>query len=503
MFRTLDNFLDNVTMYRLLLYGLAALLAIALVFSGTDVLSLPVHGIALSATLLLATCWSSNMLVARLFRVPTNSESALITALILTFVFAPADTPTQAVAVGLAGLVAMASKYVVTLHRTHIFNPAAFAVFAVGLTSLSFASWWIATPVMLPFVAILGLLILRKVRRLVLAGIFIVTAVCMMLVVGTVQGTDLLLILRNAFLSWPLIFFASIMLSEPSTMPSTRYFRNLYGILVGVIFAAQLHLGPISSTPEVALLVGNLFAAIVTHKHRVRLTLLDKQEIATNIYDFRFMPDRPLPFRPGQYLEWTLSHPRTDGRGNRRTFTIASSPTEPEILLGTKFYEPSSSYKKALQAMQPDDAVFAGQLAGDFTLPRDTSRKLLFVAGGVGITPFRSIVKYLTDINQQRDIVLLYCAGTAHDVAYRAILEAARPCGVNAYYILTNEEPPTGWQGAQGMLTPELLQECVADYRQRYVYLSGPHAMVEHSRSMLKKAGIPSARIRTDHFSGY
>jgi len=114
-----------------------------------------------------------------------------------------------------------------------------------------------------------------------------------------------------------------------------------------------------------------------------------------------------------------------DSRGNRRYFTIASSPTEKELRLGVKFYPNGSSFKKALASMNEADTIIASQLSGDFIMPSNKKKKLVFIAGGIGITPFRSMIKYLIDTKQKRDIVLIYSNRTKTDVIYKNIFDSA------------------------------------------------------------------------------
>ena len=119
------------------------------------------------------------------------------------------------------------------------------------------------------------------------------------------------------------------------------------------------------------------------------LRLKEKVQLAPDIYDFIFVPTRKFAFAPGQYMEWTLGHDEPDSRGNRRYFTLASSPTENTLRLGVKFYQQSSSFKSALLAMDQQSEIVAAQVAGDFVLPDDPRQKCVFIAGGIGITPFR------------------------------------------------------------------------------------------------------------------
>ena len=234
------------------------------------------------------------------------------------------------------------------------------------------------------------------------------------------------------------------MLTEPLTTPPTRSRRIIYGAFVGVLFAPWVHIGSIYSTPELALIAGNILSYILSPKSKHVLKLKRIEEVGTGMYHFVF--GKPaLKFKPGQYLEWTLGHRSADSRGNRRYFTIASSPTESNLSLGVKFYDRTSSFKKKMLAMAPGDTIMAGQLAGDFTLPKDPRKKLVFIAGGIGITPFRSMVKYLSDCGDHRSIVLLYSNKTAAEIAYRDVWdEAARTIGLKTIYAVTgaSETPP-------------------------------------------------------------
>src|SRR5260370_1410080 len=121
-------------------------------------------------------------------------------------------------------------------------------------------------------------------------------------------------------------------------------------------------------------------------------------------------------------MEFTLAHPHSDSRGNRRYFTLASSPTENLVHLGIRFYDQGSSFKQAMFQMNGKTQFVAAQIAGDFTLPTDPSQKLVFIAGGIGITPFRSMLKYLLDTHQRRDIVMFYANRRVDEIVYKDVL---------------------------------------------------------------------------------
>jgi ferredoxin-NADP reductase len=202
---------------------------------------------------------------------------------------------------------------------------------------------------------------------------------------------------------------------------------------------------------------------------------------------------------------WAPDHKHPDSRGNRRYFTIASSPTEQHFRLGVKFYDRSSSFKKRMLSMVPGDLIMAGQLAGDFTMPRDPKKKLAFIAGGIGITPFRSMVKYLSDRDERRDVVLLYSNRAVSEIAYPDVFdEAAQTIGLKTIYAVTGtDETPPEKNGYKGHIDGALIRREIPDYRDRIFYISGTHAMVSVMETMLSEMGIPRRQIKIDFFPGF
>jgi ferredoxin-NADP reductase len=503
LIRRLDHLLNGITMYRLVLYGLMMVAAIAVAYGFTGLLGFSGWAMAESYAVLLLVCYGANKLLALLLDVAPSNESSLITASILFFVMPPPLHWGDLALLALTGFIAIAAKYALAFRRRHLFNPAAIAATIMSFSGLLPAIWWVATPVLLPFTLALGLLVVRKIRRFRLLGAFIVAALTVMLIVGLSHHRAPSEILRTAFTSWPLIFFGTIMLTEPYTMPPRNRDRLLYGLLTGALFSSQFQLGPLTSTPEFVLVIGNLFAYLVSPKFGLRLRLKARNQLSPRISEFIFTPDRPFKFRPGQYMDFTLSVPDVDGRGNRRTFSIASSPTEPELRLGVKFYEPSSAFKSVLRRLQPGAVIMARTIAGDFTLPADPAAKLTFIAGGIGITPFRSMIKYLIDTNARRDITLLYLVSDPAEISFRDTLDAAAPLGVKVVAVLDAKVIPAGWTGPTGPLTPELITRHIPDAAARLTYISGPSFMVDHYRDLFRGLGVPARRLVTDHFSGY
>jgi ferredoxin-NADP reductase/Na+-translocating ferredoxin:NAD+ oxidoreductase RnfD subunit len=501
----IDNFLNRITMYRLVLYVLVGLALIAALFGAFHILPYDPLSFFFSIAVLVAVAWITNKVFADAFKTQTNSESTYITALILALIISPV-APRDLMGVSFlvwAAIWATASKYIFALNKKHLFNPAAFAVALTALTINQSATWWIGGNLpMMAFVTLGGLLIVRKIRRGDLMIAFFIAAAISILA-GT-PGGNLFGTLEKAALHAPLFFFAFVMLTEPLTTPPTRARRIVYGAFVGILFAPWVHIGGIYSTPELALLAGNILAYFLSPKSKHVLKLKRVENVGTGMYDFVFEKP-PLAFRPGQYLEWTLGHVGVDSRGNRRYFTIASSPTEPNLRLGVKFYEKPSSFKKKMLAMTPGEEIMAGQLAGDFTLPRDKKKKLIFIAGGIGITPFRSMVKYLSDRGEKRSVTLLYSNRTTAEIAYREIFdEAARTIGLKTIYTVTGAgETPPEENGRKGHIDGALIRHEIPDFRDRIFYISGTHAMVSAMETTLHDIGIPRKQIKTDFFPGF
>lgn len=499
----IDNILNRITMYRLVLYYLVALLFAAFVFSFFHVLPFDPTALAFSSVLILLVSWISNWVFARTFKAATNIESVYITALILALIITPV-TATNGSGVGFlvfASVWASASKYIFAIGKKHIFNPAAFAVALTALAINQPATWWIGgNLVMLPLVVLGGLLIVRKVQRFDLVMSF---SIASLVTIALSSSSGYTTAVVQTLLHSSFFFLAFVMLTEPLTTPPTRTLRVLYGAIVGFLFAPTIHIGTFYMTPELALLVGNIFSYIVSPKGRYMLTLTAVEKMANDVYDFVFTPDRAFPFSPGQYLEWTLPHQYADDRGNRRYFTIASAPTEGQVRLGVKFYSPSSTFKRALAAMKAGSTISASHLSGSFVLPRDPKQKLAFIAGGIGVTPFRSMIQYLLDSKQARPIVMLYSNKTVADVAYKSIFDRAQAeLGIRTLYTISGEKTaPPGM--IHGSIDASLIAHEVPDFRDRTFYISGPKAMVDAFKKTLTAMGVSRFKIKSDFFPGF
>lgn len=519
MFDIVDNFLNKTTMYRVVLYVLFFFFGAALILSIFNLLPFSPLALIVSFFVILIVSEIINRIFAYLYNAPTNVESVYITALIIFFLINPPQLNASVFSEFLplvcwASLFAVASKYILAIGRKHIFNPVAISMVLLAFILHSSANWWIGTVYMLPFVLFGGFLIVRKTQRLDLVLSFIISALGTMAVIALWNGEHIFSIFNNLALvlkDSAFLFFTFIMVTEPLTSPTTKRLRIAFGVLVGFLFLPTLHIGSYYSTPELALVIGNIFAYIVSPKEKLFLKLRERIQVSTDTFEFVFQKnqknkkDGKFNFHPGQYMEWTLKHRHPDTRGNRRYFTLASSPTEEDIRLGVKFYEAPSSFKKELLTMPIGGEIVAAQRSGDFILPNDKDQELVFIAGGIGITPFRSMIQYLLDRGEKRQITLLYSNKKTSDIAYKPILDRAeKELGIKTIYAITDgDELPSDSSMHTGFIDVELIGKEIPDYANKTFYISGPHGMVKAFEKTLKSMGISKRNIKIDFFPGF
>lgn len=494
----IESLVNTVTMYKVVNLGLMIITVFALLLSATGVLGLPITGLLGSLLILVTASYVFSRLFAWTFSTSHNSDSWLITALILFLIIPPVSTPVSFAATAFVAFIAVATKYLLAIRGKHIFNPAAIAVVISGAFGFLHAIWWVATPVLLPVVVIVSVFVIAKTRRYEMATTFSAVALATSAAVAVIQNYPVFDALSLDLLSGPLIFFAAIMLTEPLTSPATKKWQLAYAAIVGILFSSQL---PWVSNPESALIIGNLLALAVGLHHAPQLLIQKVVQLSPTTYEILATPKRPIAFKPGQYLELSLPHKGQDFKGMRRVFSIASAPGEKFIRFGITATGNISSFKKELLASE-GRTVRAVQLGGDFTLPSNTDKPLLFIAGGVGITPFRSMLADMLETSQQRDVTLFYGAATVDSVLYQDILDQAEHrVGLTVVPIIT--DPPKNWQGESGFVRVSLLHRYVPDFRDRLIYISGPPGMVETIRKQLREKGVDKRHIKTDYFTGY
>jgi len=231
----------------------------------------------------------------------------------------------------------------------------------------------------------------------------------------------------------------------------------------------------------------------------MKVTLDHVQAEAENIRTFYFRPSKPARFTAGQFAEWTLPHKHPDDRGVRRWFTISSSPTSQFVSFTTKrASERSSSFKKALFSLQPGAELEMSDSMGDFVLPKLIQTPLIFVAGGIGVTPFHSILSWLAATGEKRPIRLLYGVNNEDEIIF---LDSFDKASIKPTIIVS--QPSAAWGGERGRLSAELILGLEEPSEDTLIYVSGPEPMVEALEKDLKKAGIKKSQLVLDFFPNY
>lgn len=491
----------RVTMYRLVLTCLSGLALVALVCSALGAITYQPLALLATSSMALLASYASNRAISAVFGVVPHSESSLITGLLLFFIFPPTSHLMPLLGVGLAAVLASCSKYILAVRGRHIFNPAAAGAFLLTLTGFYFSAWWAGNPFMLPFTVAIAAVILYRVRKVTMALVFVAVSGAIMAVRSLVAGLDLATALTWPFTSSPMIFFAGLMLSEPLTQPPVRWQQLTFAGVVGFFFSTPMHLGQVYIAPESALLIGNALAFFVGQRKAIELVLQRKRHLTPSTLEFSFRPSARLRFRPGQYLELTLPHKNADNRGLRRVFSIASVPSERELIkISTKVPAQASSFKQTLDELAEGTSVTATSIAGDFLLPGDPRVPLLLVAGGIGITPFASQLGNLPQ-DHGRDIVLVYSVSDPSEISYRDTLEASQ---ISVIVVSTSpvRSLPDHWRSVvAGRVDQALLKHAVADIAERDVLVSGPPNLVQGVGVAAR--ALKAHRVRTDYFSGY
>lgn len=229
------------------------------------------------------------------------------------------------------------------------------------------------------------------------------------------------------------------------------------------------------------------------------VTLDHTRNEADNITTFYFKPEKPVHFTAGQFAEWTIKHPYSDERGIKRWFTISSSPTEELVSITTKrAAEKGSSFKKSLWNLKPGDEILMSEPMGDFVLPKLIQTPLVFVAGGIGITPFHSILSWLAATNEERPIKLLYGVRNEDEIIFQDTFQKA---GVHTTIVVS--DPSSAWGGERGRITAEMILGLEKPTDDTLIYVSGPEPMVEGLEKDLKRAGLKKHQFVGDFFPNY
>ena len=236
-----------------------------------------------------------------------------------------------------------------------------------------------------------------------------------------------------------------------------------------------------------------------------KVKLKSKEEIAVGTMAFYFEKPEGFSYKAGQYADCTLIDPEeTDAEGNVRTFSLASAPYEDSLMVATRMRD--TAFKRVLKAMEPGTEIKLDAPHGSFTLHNNASLPAVFLTGGIGITPVRSIVQQAAHDNLHHKIYLFDSNNRPEDAAFLDELMDVQQENPNYTFTGTMtqmEKSKHPWPGKTGFITQAMLQETIGNLTLPIYYVVGPPAMVDAMREMLSAAGINDANIRTEEFSGY
>jgi ferredoxin-NADP reductase len=234
----------------------------------------------------------------------------------------------------------------------------------------------------------------------------------------------------------------------------------------------------------------------------MKATVAEKREVAKGTLLVLFAVDDYPAYRPGHYF-WVELPDRghQDEKGLRRHISLVTSPTEPGVVgLATRLRD--TAFKRTLAELEVGDEVDVEEPKGSFLLPEDTGVDYVFIAGGIGITVFRSMLRYIADKELPYRVTLVYSNRDRESAAFLDELEVLeqRVDGFRLILTMTEEE---GWEGETRQLDAEVLRELLGGLEDRQFLVAGPGPMAEGVSGSLLAAGLTEKQVSTDGFSGY
>ncbi|HVS79923.1 MAG TPA: FAD-dependent oxidoreductase [Candidatus Paceibacterota bacterium] len=233
--------------------------------------------------------------------------------------------------------------------------------------------------------------------------------------------------------------------------------------------------------------------------------LISKETVAEGTMAFHMKKPEGFVFLPGQNCDFTIVNPpETDAEGNIRTFSITSSPSESEIAIATRMRD--TAFKRTLKNAEPGLQIQFDGPMGSFTLHEKASRPAIILVGGIGITPFMSIVKDAAERALPHKIYMFYSNRRPEDTAFLTVLQDLAKKNPNFAFVptMTEMEKSGGtWDGERGYIDMAMIDRHVSDKNDAIYYMAGPQGMVAAMRKMLNDSGISNDDIKTEEFSGY
>lgn len=235
------------------------------------------------------------------------------------------------------------------------------------------------------------------------------------------------------------------------------------------------------------------------------LSLLRQETVAWGTVALTFGKPAGFTFKPGQSVDLTLvDPPETDAKGNRRALSIVSAPFEDELVVATRLRD--SAFKRVLWGLKPGATVQVDGPFGSFGLHSDRARAAVLIAGGIGITPFMSMIRQALHDGLERQLVLLYSNRQPRDAAYLAELQQLESRHRERFQLIPTMSERVAvaeWKGRQGLVDRELVAAVMAEHARPVFYVVGPPAMVGAMKELLAGLGISDDDIRSEDFGGY
>lgn len=233
--------------------------------------------------------------------------------------------------------------------------------------------------------------------------------------------------------------------------------------------------------------------------------LIKREEVAEGTMAFHFARPADLQFRAGESIDMTLLNPpETDAEGNIRTFTLAGPPFESDLMIATRMRD--TAFKRVLRKAAIGLEVKIEGPSGSFTLHRNADKPAVFLAGGIGITPFWSIIRQATYEKAPQQLYLFYSNRRPEDAPFLDHLSETAKQNPNLHLTATMTEINNShreWKGETGFIDKEMLTKHLPTLQGPIYYIAGPPGMVAAMRRMLIGAAVDEHDIRTDEFSGY
>ena len=234
--------------------------------------------------------------------------------------------------------------------------------------------------------------------------------------------------------------------------------------------------------------------------------IIKKTIEAKNTYSFFIKPEKKMHFLPGQFIYVTLPDLKYDDkRGSTRHFTIASSPTKKEIMFTTRIRK-ESGYKRSLIEYKIGDIVEINGPNGTFIVDENEEGQHVFVAGGIGITPFISILEYKIAKKLKYKVTLIYSNSDKKSLAFeKNLLEMVKKDNTINLFLTLTREKSSSWKGLSGRIDKDMLSDILLanDISTSHFWISGSSDMVRSTEKIVEDMGVNPDNIRLDKFTGY